>query len=97
MSCSPLLAFLTFVVSEFGWLIGNLSFAMRALHLQTFRRQLRFLREKIVCECVSYFRMREYLVATLTLQDPFRHWPDTSLKPTGSARLGNTLISVVGA
>jgi hypothetical protein len=53
------LSILTFVVSEFGWLIGSLSFAMRALYLQTFRRQLRFLGEKIVCECVSYFRMRE--------------------------------------
>jgi hypothetical protein len=92
-----LLAFLTLVVSEFGWLIGSLSFAMRALHLQTFWRQLRFLGEKIVRQCVSYFRMREQLVAALTLQDPFRHWPDTRIKPTRSSSIGNTLISVAGA
>jgi hypothetical protein len=85
---------LTFPVPKFVWFVGSLAFAMWALNLQTFWRQLRFLRDEIVSQRVSYFGVREQPVAILASQDPFSHWPNTRPKRTDGSGPGNTLISV---
>jgi hypothetical protein len=75
-------AFLSFLVPEFTWMISRLDLAMRALNLQTFWRQFRFLGEKIICQRVSYFGVSEKLFAVFALQSPSSHRPDTILKTT---------------
>ena len=69
---------------------------MRALHLQTFGGQFRFLGEKIVGERVSYFGVREKQITVFALQSPSSHRPDTNLKTTDGTPPGNTLIDVSG-
>jgi hypothetical protein len=77
-------------------MVIRLSFAMRALNLQTFWGQLRFFREKIVSECVSYVGVSKKKFTVLALQSPSSHRPDTSLKTTDGTWPGNTLIDVSG-